>query len=47
MKKIILSTLVIALFFNLKAQKTDQELASDLQLNTITTAVPFSLIAPD
>jgi len=47
MKKIILSSLAIALVFSLKAQKTDDELANDLQLNTITTAVPFLLIAPD
>lgn len=47
MKKIISSSLAISLFFAAQAQKTDQELASDLQLNTITTAVPFLLIAPD
>ena len=29
------------------AQTTDKELANTLQLNTITTAVPFLLIAPD
>lgn len=29
------------------AQTTDKQLVQDLQLNTITTAVPFLLIAPD
>ena len=47
MKKIILSSLALSLFFNSFAQKTDDELKQDLQLNTITTAVPFLLIAPD
>ncbi|GAB4252781.1 MAG: type IX secretion system outer membrane channel protein PorV [Vicingaceae bacterium] len=32
---------------NLNAQKTDDQVKDDLQLNTITTAVPFLLIAPD
>lgn len=47
MKKIILSAITIAIFSSLNAQTTDDELVNDLQLNTITTAVPFLLIAPD
>lgn len=46
MKKIIIGCVVV--FFSMKSQVYAQELEqSRLQLNTITTAVPFLLIAPD
>jgi len=46
MKSIILSLLVtLLLIINVKAQQTQKQ--SILQLNAITTAVPFLLIAPD
>lgn len=45
MKKIFLSLLVFS--FSIKAFNQSQLNRSDLQLNTITTAVPFLLIAPD
>ncbi len=43
--KIISIILLIAVFFQAKSQSTLEQ--SALQLNTITTAVPFLLIAPD
>ncbi|HEY9084202.1 MAG TPA: type IX secretion system outer membrane channel protein PorV [Vicingaceae bacterium] len=43
MKRIILSLLIVSFCSTIKAQ----EKKSILQLNTITTAVPFLLIAPD
>src|SRR5690606_41477269 len=43
MKKVILSLLIVSFCSTIKAQ----EKKSILQLNTITTAVPFLLIAPD
>lgn len=46
MKKIILGLLLISLHLGLKSQDTEAN-RSILQLNTITTAVPFLLIAPD
>lgn len=45
MKKIFLSLLVFSI--SIKAFNQSQLNRSDLQLNTITTAVPFLLIAPD
>jgi len=47
MKKIIYSLVVLLHLSMVNAQTTDKELANNLQLNTITTAVPFLLIAPD
>jgi hypothetical protein len=47
MKKIIFSLILIGYLSNINAQTTDKDLVNDLQLNTITTAVPFLLIAPD
>jgi hypothetical protein len=47
MKKIIFSLIAFVYMCNTFAQTTDKELANTLQLNTITTAVPFLLIAPD
>jgi len=45
MKKSFLVVALTATFFSVEAQSTLGR--SDLQLNTITTAVPFLLIAPD
>ena len=47
MKKIFSTLLVISFFVSTSGQTTNKQLSSDLQLNTITTAVPFLLIAPD
>ena len=52
MEKILLRTTVLMLVFSFaipaaKAQKTKTQTDTILQLNTITTAVPFLLIAPD
>ncbi len=47
-KQLILIIFSIAMIVNVKAQDlTDEEAAQRVQLNTITTAVPFLLIAPD
>lgn len=45
MKKILVGMLLIAFVINVKGQEELEQ--SALQLNTITTAVPFLLIAPD
>lgn len=47
MKKIFSTLLVVSCFVSASGQTTNTQLSSDLQLNTITTAVPFLLIAPD
>jgi len=47
MKKIFSTLLVVSFFVSASGQTTNKQLSSDLQLNTITTAVPFLLIAPD
>lgn len=46
MKKTLVAVLFVSFLINLNAQDTELE-QSALQLNTITTAVPFLLIAPD
>ncbi|MBL4668590.1 MAG: type IX secretion system outer membrane channel protein PorV [Flavobacteriales bacterium] len=46
MKKILIVLLFVAFLLNVKGQDAELE-RSALQLNTITTAVPFLLIAPD
>lgn len=47
-KAIILSTLLVGIAFSSTGQIVDQsDRAAQIQLNTITTAVPFLLIAPD
>lgn len=47
-RRLIISLLTIFLFFEAKAtQLTDRQAKDTLQLNTITTAVPFLLISPD
>lgn len=48
MNKILWMSVCVSMFMsNIQAQTTDDDLVNDLQLNTITTAVPFLLIAPD
>ncbi|MCO6500836.1 MAG: type IX secretion system outer membrane channel protein PorV [Vicingus serpentipes] len=47
MKRVIIISLFIALLQSHVAQAQNEQKQSILQLNTITTAVPFLLIAPD
>jgi len=47
MKRIILGIVYLSYSGLIFSQTTNKQLAGDLQLNTITTAVPFLLIAPD
>jgi hypothetical protein len=47
MKKIIIGFLILTFVFALKVNAQSELKQSELQLNTITTAVPFLLIAPD
>ena len=47
-KQLIIITSILVVSFHSKGQSlTDEEAAAAVQLNTITTAVPFLLIAPD
>lgn len=47
MKRILLIAIALFSVIVVNSQTTNDELADNLQLNTITTAVPFLLIAPD
>ncbi|MCX6294928.1 MAG: hypothetical protein NTX97_02490, partial [Bacteroidetes bacterium] len=46
-KRIILFAIAFIVGTGIKAQTTSSQRAEQLQLNTITTAVPFLLITPD